>query len=126
MRDLPTAPALLALGREMLLKELLALLPSERRLEALLLANAMAIAQREAEMEGWTQTVAGELVSLYAPNKAGADAAELLRRFSRDLRVGGFEASEGRDRRARAILWRLTLAKLRQANPKFLAANGFN
>jgi hypothetical protein len=126
MRDLPTAPALLALGREMLLNELLALLPPERRLEMLLVANAMAIAQREAEMDRWTQPIARELATLYAPNNAGAGAAELLRRFSRDLRAGGFEASKGRDRKARAILWRLTLAKLRQANPKFLAANGFS
>ena len=49
----------------------------------------------------------------------------LPRRFGRDLRVGAFEVSEQRDRIARDILWRLTIAKLRQANPRFLAANGF-
>ena len=30
-----------------------------------------------------------------------------------------------REARARAILWRLTIARLREANPRFLAANGF-
>ena len=52
MRDLPSGTALLALGRELLLDELLPLLPPERQRELRLVATAMAIAERE--------TVAGE------------------------------------------------------------------
>ena len=53
------------------------------------------------------------------------EGSEILRRFACELRNGAFENSPNRDARARAILWRLTIAKLRLANPKFLAANGF-
>jgi hypothetical protein len=49
----------------------------------------------------------------------------LLRRFAADLRNGAFETSPSRENASRAILWRLTIAKLREGNPHFLAANGF-
>ena len=48
MGDLPEAPALLALARDVLINDLLPLLPPDRRLEARLVANCMAIAEREA------------------------------------------------------------------------------
>ena len=48
----------------------------------------------------------------------------LLHRFARDLRNGAFESSPSQERAARAILWRLTIARLREANPQFLAAHG--
>ena len=51
MHDLPDGPALLALARELLLDELLPLLPPERQREALLVANCMAIAEREANSD---------------------------------------------------------------------------
>jgi hypothetical protein len=50
---------------------------------------------------------------------------ELLRRFAADLRAGAFDRCASRVRIARAILWRLTILKLREGNPGFLAANGF-
>ena len=54
----------------------------------------------------------------------GVSADRLLRRFAADLRNGAFETSEPRERAARAILWRMTIARLRAGNPDFLAANG--
>jgi hypothetical protein len=54
----------------------------------------------------------------------GLAAAELLDRYAADLRNGAFETSPSRESAARAILWRLTIEKLREANPQFLAANG--
>jgi Domain of unknown function (DUF6285) len=143
MRDLPSGPALLALARDVLLNDLLPLLPDDSRLDARLVANSMAIAEREAEAGcGSEEAVTRELETLYGdgpdPNpppqrgggrdqrsgRVGAEAMELLQRFARDLRIGAFEGSEPRDGEARAIMWRLTLAKLREANPRFLAANG--
>jgi hypothetical protein len=50
------------------------------------------------------------------------DGMALLRRLACDLRAG---ACETRGRAARAILWRLTMMKLREGNPLFLAENGF-
>jgi hypothetical protein len=124
MRDLPTGPELLALARDVLLNELLALLPEQYRLEARLVANSMAIAEREAVLgAGPAQQILRELAVFY---KTAEGEGDPLARFARDLRVGVFDGTAPRDRDARAILWRLTIFKLRQANPRFLAANGFD
>jgi hypothetical protein len=120
MHDLPEASALLALARDVLLNDLLPLLPAERQFEARLVANCMAIAEREATGSQIVDAAKRELEALY-----GTDDGELLHRFACDLRIGGFENSPEQARRARAILWRLTIARLRLANPRFLAANGF-
>jgi hypothetical protein len=151
MRDLPTGWQLLALARALLSEELLPLLPSERRFDALLVGNCLAIAAREAAAGAApAQAIERELRSFYgerppepatradrasisdgaapeatARREAGAGEPDLWRRFAGDLRVGAFANSPDREARARAVLWRLTIAKLRLANPRFLAANGF-
>ena len=125
MRDLPTGPALLALARDMLLRELMPLLPQEAQLEARLVANSMAIAEREAVAgEEPAEEIVCALEKLYG--ELGSGRGELLVRLARDLRGGAFEGSELREHEARDILWRLTIAKLRSANPRFLSANGFS
>ena len=124
MRDLPTGPSLLALARDVLLKDLLPRLPPEAHLGARLVANSMAIAEREAILgAGPANQLLRELEMMY---KEAEGEPEVLNRFARDLRAGAFESSTPRDRAVRPILWRLTIFKLRQANPRFLAANGFN
>jgi hypothetical protein len=136
MRDLPASRDLLALARELLLDELLPLLPSERAREAHLIATSMAIAAREAAGEGWLEAIAGLLIQFYGAGDLSLSALKggegvkstgigLLARFAADLRNGAFETSPSREKAARAILWRLTIAKLREGNPHFLAANGF-
>jgi hypothetical protein len=122
MRDLPASLDLLALARELLLGELLPLLPPERERDAHLIASAMAIASREAQAgSGWQTVLRGTLRGFYADDVPGGDA---LARFAADLRNGAFETSPSRATAARAILWRLTIEKLREGNPQFLAANG--
>jgi hypothetical protein len=120
MRDLPSGAALLALGRD-LIDELLPLVPPERQRELRLVATVMAIAEREA-IAGDTpvRDILGQLAEFYG----GPDDA-LLRRLAADLRAGAFDACEMRGRAARAILWRMTMMKLREGNPHFLAQNGF-
>jgi Domain of unknown function (DUF6285) len=123
VRDLPTGPALLALARDVLLRDLMPLLPQEAHLEARLVANSMAIAEREAVAgEEPAQEILRELEKLYGDSEQGL----LLRRFTQDIRAGDFEESELSERHVREILWRLTIAKLRTANPRFLNANGFS
>ena len=130
MRDLPTGPSLLALDRDMLLNDLMPLLPQDSRLGARLVANSMAIAEREAVAgQGAAQKILRELEAFYGDAERSElrdGAPELAHRFAHDLRVGAFEACETREHMAREILWRLTIAKLRQANPRFLAANGLS
>ncbi len=138
--DLPPGPALLALARDVLINDLLPLLPANHQLDARLVANCMAIAEREArETQSRTEPIERELEALYPSalprpflaQTSRADRGEvvdqsLLRHFAHELRIGGFENSPEREAKARAILWRWTLAKLRLANPRFLAANGFS
>ncbi|HEX3525077.1 MAG TPA: DUF6285 domain-containing protein [Stellaceae bacterium] len=125
MRDLPTGPALLAFARDVLLRDLMPLLPEEAHLEARLVANSMTIAEREAVAgEEPEQEILCELEKLYG--ELGNGTRELLARLARDLRGGAFEGSELREHQARSILWCLTIAKLRSANPRFLNTNGFS
>jgi hypothetical protein len=58
------------------------------------------------------------------PLPAGGER-EILQKFAADLRNGAFETSPSQQKAARAILWRLTIDKLREGNPQFLVANGF-
>ena len=132
MHDLPTAPDLLALARDVLLNDLLPRLPPEARLDARLVASSMAIAEREA-MAGdeAEQEIFRGLERFYADADAGSTCPaaadegqpDLFARFSRDLRIG---AVDGSDREVLDILWRVTIGRLRRANPRFLAANGFS
>src|SRR5262249_59446975 len=108
MHDVPSSPVLLALAREMLLNELVPLLPEERRADALLIARCMAIAEREAETG---RTLEHELRLLYG---ATIDTDGLLARFVRELRIGAFENSPDRQLCARAILWRPTVSQAPQ------------
>jgi hypothetical protein len=124
MRDLPSSSALLALARDVLLNELMPLLPEECRSDALLVAKCMAIAQQEAEAPAEEGRAILREIELLC-----GQGVDPWRRFAYDLRVGAFEGSEPRDRAVRAVravLWRQTVAKLRQSNPEFLAANGFD
>jgi hypothetical protein len=123
VRDLPTGPALLALARDVLLHELMPLLPQEGHLAARLVANSMAIAEREAVAgKEPAQEILRELEKLYGDGDQGL----LLRRFAQDIRAGDFEESELSEHYVREILWLHTITKLRSANPRFLNANGFS
>jgi hypothetical protein len=123
VRDLPTGPALLALARDVLLHELMPLLPQEGHLAARLVANSMAIAEREAVAgEEPAQEILRELEKLYGDGEQGL----LLRRLAQDIRAGGFDESQLSERHVREILWLHTITKLRSANPRFLSANGFS
>ena len=123
VRDLPTGPALLALARDVLLHELMPLLPQEGHLAARLVANSMAIAEREAVAgDEPAQEILRELEKLYGdgrarPATAPPCAGHPRRRFRRE---------PARERHVREILWLHTITKLRSANPRFLNANGFS
>ena len=123
VRDLPTGPALLALARDVLLHELMPLLPQGGHLAARLVANSMAIAEREAVAGNEpAQEILRELEKLYGDGEQRL----LLRRLAQDIRAGGFEESQLSERHVREILWLHTITKLHSANPRFLNANGFS
>jgi len=138
-RDLPSGLELAELGRRLLLEELIPLLPPERHREGHLVATAIAIAARESTArETSTQELHSQLANFYGSAQSGPPASrpplcgrdgrgpdEGLRRFALDLRNGAFETCPSQECAARVILWRIAIARLREANPYFLATHGF-
>lgn len=126
--DAPDAGRLLDIARRVLLDELLPLLPEDRRLDVLMIANAMGIAAREAGAGGVPVRDALErLAAVYdEPVPAGLsddDAAIMLSRLNRrlaaDIRAGAFDAGLKRA----ALLDHLaatTRARVAITNPKVL------
>lgn len=124
MRDLPTGPQLEALAREWEASGLDRLPSEERGAVAVMIERCHAIAHREAAAgEAAMAGVSEALASLYPE---AAEAAERLAWLAREIRSGGLDAQDGRRRRALAALWALTLQKLRESNPRFLAAHGID
>lgn len=126
--DRPDGAKLLDIARRVLLDELLPLLPEERRVDVLMVANAMGIAAREAE--AGSEPVRAALLRLAAihgealPEAPGEDEARALlarldRRLAADIRAGAFDAGERRD----ALVTHLEAtirARLAISNPKVL------
>jgi uncharacterized protein DUF6285 len=109
MRDRPDGPTLADLAREALARD------EDRDL----VARALAIAEREA--------VAGtapldECRAALAKRYGEGDIEALLLRFADDIRAGVFDAPGPSRAVARRLLWAMTLQKLRESNPEYLAA----
>jgi hypothetical protein len=126
MNNCPDAAELLAIARETLLARLLPALPEASRYDALMIANAMAIAARElAAGDVAAQSELARLNALYA--ESGKDVSgntlhialkDYNRRLTADIRGGRFD-----DRERTALLDHLektAVDKLAVANPKAL------
>lgn len=127
MTDNPDCAALLDEARRTLLETLLPLLPPERRYDGLMVANAMAIAAREA---GQGDAGLGEGVKVLAalfPAFAAADdnlrtrLLELETLLAREIRAGLLDAPVPRRAAIRDYLRRSATARVRLSNPKALA-----
>jgi hypothetical protein len=130
MIDRPSGAELLAEARRVLLEELLDLLPPDRRYDARMIANAMAIAARELEAtDAPLRAALRELSALYGesaipgPGGPGPEErfVELSRRLAADIRAGLFDAPDPRGQAVRDHLRAVTAARLRLSNPKALA-----
>ncbi|RKH14555.1 hypothetical protein D7V97_02705 [Corallococcus sp. CA053C] len=116
MRECPDGAALLAIAREVLRKELLPLLPGDKAYAALMVANAMGIAERQLRQgEGPQQK---EQQALAALLQREGTLAELNREFAARIRQGDFDE----DAEARRLLWESTVQRVRESAPKALAA----
>ena len=99
MNDIPDATELLAIARSTLLDKLMPRVPEELRYDALMIANAMAIAAREhAAGDTAARAALGRLSALLAEHnapRAGAEliseCADLKRRLAAEIRVGRFD-----------------------------------
>jgi hypothetical protein len=109
MRDRPDGATLAALARE------------ARPEECELVARALAIAERESlGGSAPVEECQAALAVLYGEG----DVVSLLHRFAAEIRAGRFDRpGVGRDQALR-LLWTITVRKLRESNPEYLALAG--
>jgi hypothetical protein len=126
MNDRPDARNLLETARNALAADILPALPEALRYTGLMIANAMAIAQREIEAGDARLRDEHERLSKLLAERAGSPAGDALhgaledynRRLAREIRAGRFDGEE----RAAMLdhLRRTTEEKLAISNPKLL------
>ena len=132
MSERPEAADLLDEARRSLIEALLPLLPQDRRYDALMVANAMAIASREArsgdkllreEVRGLGTLLDGAGTANGAREELRARLLELERRLARDIRRGSYDAVGPQRDAVRAYLRTVTREQVRISNPKALAGS---
>ncbi|MDP6390003.1 MAG: DUF6285 domain-containing protein [Alphaproteobacteria bacterium] len=133
MQDSPTSTDLLDIARQTLLDSVLPALPEERRLDGLMIANAMAIAARGIGFgEGLLRAECARLQELLGESAAEeatdgeleARVRELNRRLAERVRGGAYDEPGAQGDAVRQYLWESTVQKLRESNPKHLDAEG--
>lgn len=130
MRDRPDGADLLAIARKVLREDLIEALPAERRYEALMAANAMAIAARQlAAGEGLERDELNRLAKLLgesAPADAGnRDAVRnslsaFYARLCSAIRRGQLDPGTPDHAEAHAFLVDVARAKVAESNPRYL------
>ncbi len=132
MRERPTGGELLTIARKVLREELMPLLPEERRYDALMVANAMAIAARQiafgdAPERRERQDLAGllgETVERDGVMAVSEAVGDLTRRLSAEIRSGEFDPGTPRHDAVHMFLLDVTVQKLLESAPKYLEAAG--
>jgi hypothetical protein len=131
MTEQPEAADLLDEARRSVLEILLPLLPQDRRYDGLMVANAIAIASREARLsdELLREAVRGLAILLDSRGAAGGSAKELRvtlhgleQQLAHDLRRGAYDAPGPRRDAVRAYLRASTQGRVRLSNPKALGS----
>lgn len=121
MRDRPDGSRLLHFAREALLRDVAPLLPAERQQEVAFIARAMAIAAREMEAgEAPLAECHAALAALYG----GGELDTLLRRLAAEIRAGAYDVAGPARDEVRRLLWAMTVQKVGESNPDYLAASG--
>ncbi|MBR0673934.1 hypothetical protein GXW76_22375 [Roseomonas soli] len=110
MREPPEGLDLLATARDVLLNELLPALPPDKAFAARMVANAMAIAGREAAQGAWEPDVLARMTAL-----AGAPRA-----FAAAIRTGRFDPGSADHAQAAALLDDMTRARCAVSAPRAL------
>ena len=115
INDEPDARGLVEIALQTFQESILPIVPAERRFEALMIANALSIAERElaAKPEPVLAIVVGGLIG-----KSG-DLETLAPMLCSAIDAGAFDAPE-RQAELRSALWELTRARLSVSNPRLL------
>lgn len=125
MRERPRVDELLALAAKIFREHLLPALPEEKKYVALMVLNAMWIAERQqATCEDPLNDECDllEVVLFITPQSAELHerALELNREYARRVRESAFD----NDDTGRHVLWALTLQRVRESSPRYLKAEG--
>ena len=118
MREQPDGAALLAIARDVLRKELLPLLPKDRAYEALMIANAMSIAEQQ--LRSGDAAGRAEHEALQKLLQQGGDLAALNRDLGIKIRTG--EMDNNTD--AQRLLRRGVVQRVQESAPKALLPYG--
>jgi len=130
MNNAPDGAELLRVARKVLREQLLPGIAEDRRYEALMVANAMAIAARELKAgESDLREELRMLTQFYGDTTVGESGnsmkdkvASLNRRLAKDIRSGVLDGACAQG--VRALLKAQVTARLRISNPKYLKAVG--
>ncbi len=130
MNNAPDGAELLRVAQKILREQLMPGIAEDQRYQALMVANAMAIAARELKAgesdlrdelrmlsELYGDTVVGE-----AGNSTKEKVARLNKRLAKDIRSGVMDGACAQG--VRALLKAQVTARLRVSNPKYLKAAG--
>ena len=117
MRMKPDAHNLLATALAAFRADVLPFVPAEKRYTALMIANALGIAEREIAASAHLQPAA--LSGVYDTMALTADEAS-ERRFAADIEAGAFDAPGEKRKAAFAAVKALNAARLAITNPKLL------
>lgn len=122
MSDRLDACELLNVARQTLLEKLLPVLPADLRYEALMIANAMAIARREYQLAAQAEHVEMDALQCLSISQAGIpenlDAAR--RQVAGAIRAGHYDTAGPNQNELLRTLERVTLGRLAISNPKVL------
>jgi hypothetical protein len=115
INDEPDARGLVTIALQTFRDSILPAVPAERRFEALMIANALSIAERElaAEPEPALVVAIGGLIG------ESGDLEAVAPRLCSAIDAGAFDAPE-RQAKLRKVLLALTRARLSVSNPKLL------
>ncbi|MFP5516611.1 MAG: DUF6285 domain-containing protein [Alphaproteobacteria bacterium] len=119
INDDPKAGDLVAIALRSFREAILPVIPAEQRFTALMIANALGVAERELAAGGKADAALADAVGKLIDAKG--DLRALLPRLCTDIDVGRFDSPE-RQEALRSVLKDITRARLAVSNPKRLAA----
>lgn len=117
MSDRPHADELLRIARETLLQELMPQLPASAHYAARMIANAIAIAQREYGSGPLDGALRDRIVELAAANR-GSNPDSAAGALTDRLRAGAFDDDPGLRAAVHRMLSDWVIARLAISNPK--------
>jgi len=126
MRDRPQGHELLAIAAKTFREQLLPALPDEKKYAAMMLLNALSIAERQlANGEDTLHAEVGALsaalgIAVPADAALNAQLGTLNRALAQRIRKGGADDAP----ELQQLLWAITLQKVRESSPRYLKAEG--